>query len=80
MSSRELTHIETDLRAKGLNFSIFSKAIPNKDIAATIEDTVKTFEKEESDTIRAKINLTLQNPKPPMGSLTKNESKALKEY
>ena len=36
MSSRQLTHIETDLLAKGLNFSITSKTLPNKDIIATI--------------------------------------------
>ena len=36
MSSRQLTHVETDLLAKGLNFSITSKAVPNKGITATI--------------------------------------------
>ena len=50
MSSRKLTHIETDLLAKDLNFSITSKTVPNKDIA-TIEDAVKDLEKEEVDTI-----------------------------
>ena len=46
MSSRQLTHIETNLLAKGLNFSITSKKLPNKDIIATIEDAVKNLEKE----------------------------------
>ena len=41
MSSRQLTHIETDLLAKGLNFSINSKTLPNKDMIVTIEDAVK---------------------------------------
>ena len=59
MSSRQLTHIETDLLAKGLNFSITSKTLPNKDIIATVEDAVKDLEKEEADTIRAKVSLTL---------------------
>ena len=45
MSSRELTHIEIDFLAKGLNFFINFKAPPNKDIA-TIEDAVKDPEKE----------------------------------
>ena len=58
-SSRQLTHIETDLLAKGLNFSITSKTLPNKDVIAAIEDAVKDLEKEESDTIRAKISLAL---------------------
>ena len=40
MSSRQLTHNETYLLAKGLNFSITSKTLPNKDIIATIEDAV----------------------------------------
>ena len=44
MSSRQLTHIETDLLAKGLNFSITSETLPNKDIA-NIEDAVKDLEK-----------------------------------
>ena len=44
-SSRQLTHIETDLLAKGLNFSITSKTLSNKDIIATTEDAVKDLEK-----------------------------------
>ena len=78
MSSRKLTHIEIDLLAKGLNFSITSKTLPNKDIIAIIEDAVKDLEKEEADTIRAKISLTLQNSKPPKDNLSKGECKALK--
>ena len=44
MASRQLTHIETDLLAKGCNFSITSKILPNKDIIATIVDAVKDLE------------------------------------
>ena len=65
MCSRQLTHVKTDLLAKGLNFSITFKTLPNKDIIATIEDTVKDLEKEEADTILAKVSLTVQNSKPP---------------
>ena len=79
MSSRQLTHIETDLLAKGLNFSITSKNLPNKDIIATVEDAVKDLEKEEVDTIRAKVSLIFQNSKPPKDNLPKDERKALKE-
>ena len=79
MSCRQLTHIETDLLAKSLNFSITSKTLPNKDIIATVEDAVKDLEKEEADTIHAKVSLTLQNSKPPMENLSKDEGKALKE-
>ena len=79
MSSRQLTHIETDLLSKGLNFSITSKDTPNKDIIATIEDAVKDLEKEEADTIRAKISLTLLNSKPPKDNLSKDKRKTLKE-
>ena len=45
MSSRQLTHIETDLLVKGLDFSITSKTLPNKDIIATIKDAVKDLKK-----------------------------------
>ena len=79
MSSRLLTHIETDLLAKGLNLSITSKALSNKDIIAVIEDVVKDLEKEEVDTICAKVGLKLQNSKPPKSNLSKDERKALKE-
>ena len=50
MSSRQLqlTHNETDL-AEGLNFSITSKTLPNKDIITTIEDAIKDLEKEKAD-------------------------------
>ena len=80
MSSRQLTHIKTNLLAKGLNFSIdLSNTLPKKDIIATVEDAVKDLEKEEADTIRAKVSLTLQNSKPPKDNLSKDERKALKE-
>ena len=79
MSSRQLTHIETDLLAKGLNFSITSKTLPYKDIIATVEDAVNGLQKEEADTVRAKVSLTLQNSKPTKDNLSKDESRALKE-
>ena len=79
ISSRPITPIKTDLLAKCLNFSITSKTLPNKDIIATVEDAVKDLEKEEADTIRAKVSLTLQNSKPPKDNLSKDEHKALKE-
>ena len=53
MSSRHLTQIKTDLLAKGLDFSITSKALSNKDIVATVKDAVNDLEKEEVDTICA---------------------------
>ena len=65
--------------AKSLNFSITSKTLPNEDIIATVEDAVKDLEKEEADTIRAKVSLTLQNSKPRKDNLSKDERKALKE-
>ena len=73
MSSRQLTHIKTDLLGKGLNFSITSKTLPNKDIIATTENAVKDLEKEESDTISAKVSLTLQNSKPTKDNFSKDE-------
>ena len=36
MFKRKLTQIKIDLLAKGLNFSITSKALPNKDIVDII--------------------------------------------
>ena len=75
MSSRQLTHIETNLLAKGLNFSITSTALPNKDIIAAIEDAVKDLEKEDADTICVKISLTRQNSKPPQDFLSKDGRK-----
>ena len=54
MSFRQLTRIGNDILARGLNISITSKTLSNKDIIATIEDAVKDLEKEEADTIRVK--------------------------
>ena len=71
MSSRQSTHIKTNLLAKGENLSITYKTLPNKDIIATIEDAVKDVEKEKTDTVRAKISLTLQNSKPRKDKLSK---------
>ena len=53
--------------------------MPNKDIIATIEKAVKDLEKEEDDTIHAKVSLTLQNSKPATDNLSKDERKAFKE-
>ena len=63
----------------GFNFSITSKTLPNKDIIATIEDAVKDLEKEQADTIRSKVSLTLQNSKPPKDNLSKDERRTLKK-
>ena len=79
MSFSQLIYIETNLLAKGLNFSITSKALPNKDTIATIKDAVKNLENEEADTICAKISLTLQNSKLPRDYLSKYECKAFKK-
>ena len=57
---------------KGLNFSITSKTLPNKDIMATIENVVKDLEKEETDTICAKISLAIQNYKHPEDNQSNN--------
>ena len=53
--------------------------LPSKDIIATVEDAVKDLEKEEEDTIRAKISLTLQNSKPPKDNQPKDELTVLKK-
>ena len=45
MSLRQLFQFETDLLTKGLYFSITSKTLPNKDMAAIIKDALKNFEK-----------------------------------
>ena len=37
MSSRKLTHIETDFLVKSLNYSITSKKLPNRNIIASKE-------------------------------------------
>ena len=63
MASRWLFQSKTNLHANRLYFSITPKTLPNKDIIATIKD-VKDLENKESDTIHAKICLTLQNSKP----------------
>ena len=79
MFSRQLTQIQTNLLAKGLNFSTISKTLPNKDIITTIEDAVKDLEKEEDDMIHAKISLTLQNFRSLKDNRSKDNPKAFKE-
>ena len=79
ISSRQLTHVETDLLAKGLNFSITSKTLRNKDIIATIEEAVKVLKKKTLTRFVPKVSLTLQNFKPHKDNLSKDERKVLKE-
>ena len=73
MSSRQLAHIETDLLAKGLNFSITSNTLPNGDTIVTLADVVNDLKKEETDPIRAKISLALQNSKSSKDNQSKDE-------
>ena len=54
MSFRQLTHIETNLLAKGLNFSITSKTLPNKDIIATVEYAYQLLKKDPTSKIKTK--------------------------
>ena len=79
MPPRQLAHIESNHLMKGLNFSITSKSLPNKHIIATIEDPVRDFEREETDTVCAKISLVLQNSNSPQDNISKDEQKVLKE-
>ena len=44
--------------AKGLNFPISSKTLPNNNIIATIEYAVKDLEKEQSDMICAMVHIS----------------------
>ena len=73
MSSRQLAHIETDLLAKGLNFSITSNTLPNGDTIVTLADVVNDLKKEKTDPIRAKISLALQNSKSSKDNQSKDE-------
>ena len=73
MSSRQLAHIETGLLVKGLNFSIISNTLPNEDTISTIADAVNDLKKEETDPIRAKISLALQNSKSSKDNQSKDE-------
>ena len=66
--------------ANGFNLNTgFTKTLVKKEITAIIEDAVKDFEKEEADKIHAKIGFTIPNSKPQKDTLSRNESKALKE-
>ena len=56
---------------------MISANIPFKEIISKVEGGIKALPKEEADTIRAKVSLTLQNAKPPQDNLTKNERTAL---
>ena len=64
MSSGQLFQIKTDLFKRSLNVFITSKTLPDKDIIATTKDVVKNVEKEQTVTIRVKIDITHQDSKP----------------
>ena len=75
MSSWQFNHIETDLLAKALKFSITSKTLPNKNIA-TMEDVVKDLEKRRGWQNSCQKSLKLQHPIPPKDKHSKDEHKA----
>ena len=66
------------LLAKGLNFSITSKTLPNKDTIATTENAVKDFEKKRLTRFLAQIQSKpyASKLKPPKDNLSKDECKA----
>ena len=61
-----------------MNFSITPKSVPMKEITSQIEGSLKTLNKVEGDTIRAKVSLTLQKAKLPTDNLSKVERASLK--
>ena len=75
---RQLTKIKTDNLTKYLNFSITSKALPNKDIIISTENWIEYLEKEEADTTFAKMSLP--NFKLHKDTLWKNEYRLKKNY
>ena len=79
MSSRQLTHIETDFLTKGLTFQLL-KILPNKDIIATIEDAVKGSRKRKAwHNSYQNIPYTAKFQTPPKNNLAKDQHKDLKE-
>lgn len=73
------TEGQISLLSKGMNFSVVPKRIPSTDIVAKVEQAIKAFPKDEADTIRAKVSLTIQNTKSPKDNLDKPERIALNE-
>ena len=61
-----------------MNFSITPKSVPMKEIISKVEGSLKTLNKVEGDTIRAKVSLTLQKAKLPKDNLSKAERASLK--
>ncbi|XP_057292500.1 uncharacterized protein LOC130621201 [Hydractinia symbiolongicarpus] len=78
LSNRQLTTEETNLLSKGMNFCMTPASIPKKEIVAKVEEAIKDLPKEEADTVRAKVSLTLQKSKTPKDNLQKSERLSLK--
>ena len=56
MSSRQLTHLATDVLAEGIKLPFASKIRPNKEIIDAVEGAAKALVREEADIICAKIS------------------------
>ena len=73
LSSKQLTDYENSVLLKGMNYCVTPKSLPIKEIVANVEQAIKPLPKEQADTIRAKVSLTLQNAKIPKDNLSKQE-------
>ena len=78
LSGNVLSEQENSLLSKGMNFSITPKIVPMKEIISKVEGSLKTLNKVEGDTIRAKVSLTLQKAKLPKDNLSQAERASLK--
>ncbi|XP_057290838.1 uncharacterized protein LOC130613523 [Hydractinia symbiolongicarpus] len=78
LSNRQLTTEETNLLSKGMNFCMTPASLPKKEIVAKVEEAIKDLPKEEADTVRSKVSLTLQKSKTPKDNLQKSERLSLK--
>ena len=56
-----------------MNYCLTPTSLPTNEIVANVEQAIKALPKEQADTIRAKVSLTLQNAKIPEDNLSKQE-------
>jgi hypothetical protein len=67
------------LLQKGLNFAITPRAVPTKEILASVEQGVRNLTEEDQNEVRQKVTSTLKQAKAPRKqNLSSSQTKALK--
>ena len=76
-SKRNLSDVETQVLARGLNFAISPQKVPTEDFILATEMACKSLPADERPALRAEVAGILRSAKPPKSNISREERQAL---